>query len=202
MIPAVVFVISEPQFSRCHIWIPLTDKLYFRCPETFFFLQWILHRVFWGEGGIFIGPSVNIYHVCKLFCSLFEAFSAQPVRKRQGGFVFVCRCRRRCFSLWFFCTLLPYMALWMTGTFHKDLTCIWSPVVSEGSYFEMISTDKKWDYSSDSFDGFFLMSISKNWGQQNVLKTFVLSLFSYIHIFYTFYFVPAHYLHQIVWFSN
>lgn len=43
----------------------------------------------------------------------------------------------------FFCTLLPYMALWMTGIFHKDLTCIWSPVVSEGSYFVIISTDKK-----------------------------------------------------------
>lgn len=34
IIPAVVFVIPEPQFSRCHIWIPLMDKLYSRCPET------------------------------------------------------------------------------------------------------------------------------------------------------------------------
>lgn len=148
---------SSPDVASESHWrtnyIPDVQRLFFFfCSESF-------TRFFWGEGGIFIGPSVNIYHVCKLFCSLFEAVSAQPVRERQGGFVSVRRrrrCRCRCFSLWFFCTLLPYMALWMTGTLHKDLTCIWSPVVSEGSYFAILSTGKKKEithriFSMDSF---------------------------------------------------
>lgn len=150
IIPAVVFVIPEPQFSRCRIWIPLMDKLYSRCPETgfFFFVFFAVNpsRGFLGGRGAYLLDPVWIFI---MFVNCFVPFMKrfQPSLWENGREVsclsVVVVVVVAVFLYDFFCTLLPYMALWMTGIFHKDLTCIWSPVVSEGSYFVIISTDKK-----------------------------------------------------------
>lgn len=99
----------------------------------------------------------------------------------RGGFVSVRRRRRRCFCLFCF---VCYFHIWHFGwQEHFKKTWIRSPEAPDGNYFAMLPTDIKWDYSSDSFYGFFLISISKKWRQQNLRKLFC-NIIIFLHSYF------------------